>query len=369
MMGMDMNTIAVTRSSWLGGEYAQAILRGFAAHRLLYVISFMCLLAAYGEAAFLGVPANLKPVYFLTIPIFMAVGVLLLIGMIMELWRLNRAQYDGPLLPALWQKIHAKDFAPQRVSNAVHSTICMTAFMTGFTAIKDLIPAANPFSWDPAFTELDRVLHFGSQPYEWLAPVLNVPFVTYVINLNYNIWFFVMLGFCFWHGFAHKENRLRQHFFIAFMMTWFLGTCVLGTVFSSVGPGMYGRFYVNEVDPFKPLMAWLQHTSQFYPIYSIDTMNKLWESYVQGKGLISGISAMPSMHVGSSLLFVICAVATGRRWLIWATSIFCVAIFIGSIHLAWHYAADGYLGAAVAVFCWWIAGKIVNWDRAARGVA
>jgi hypothetical protein len=301
-----------------------------------------------------------------TIPIFMVVAVFLIVSMIQELWRLNRLGHQGPVLPALWQKIHSRDFAPTRVANAVHSTICMTAFMTGFTAIKDLIPVANPFSWDATFIELDRVLHFGTQPFEWLAPLLNVPIITYLININYNIWFFVMIGFCFWHGFAHKENRLRQHYFVAFMLTWFLGTGVFGTLFSSVGPGLYGRFYAGAVDPFQPLMAWLQHTSQFYEVYSMNTMDQLWESYVQGKGLISGISAMPSMHVGSSVIFVLCAIATGKRWLIWATSLFCFAIFIGSIHLAWHYAADGYLGAAIALVSWWIAGKIVTWDRAAR---
>lgn len=364
-----MNSIAMTRPSWFGGQYTSAIRHGIGEHRFLYAVSLLTLFAAVTEAAYLGVPANLKPVYFLTVPIFMAVGVLIVIGLIMELWRLHRRKYDGAVLLALWQKIHGKDFAPQRVSNVLHSTICMTVFMTGFTAIKDLIPTANPFSWDPAFTELDRVLHFGYQPYEWLSPLLNVPFVTYMINFNYNVWFFVMLGFCFWHGFAHTENRRRQHFFLAFMLTWLIGTGVFGTVFSSVGPGLFGRFYVDQVDPFKPLMGWLKHTSQFYPVYSMDTMDKLWESYVQGKGLISGISAMPSMHVGSSVIFVLSAVATGKRWLIWATSIFCAAIFMGSIHLAWHYAVDGYLGAAIAVCCWWMTSKLVNWDRAKRGVA
>jgi hypothetical protein len=39
---------------------------------------------------------------------------------------------------------------------------------------------------------------------------------------------------------------------------------------------------------------------------------------------------------------------------------------IGSVHLAWHYAIDGYVGALVAVFGWWAAGKLVRWDRALR---
>ena len=153
------------------------------------------------------------------------------------------------------------------------------------------------------------------------------------------------------------------------MLTWFVGTCVLGTIFSSVGPGFYGRLYPHEADPFQPLMAWLHEVNRSYPVYALATMDELWRSYVSGNGMISGISAMPSMHVGSSILFIIGGFATGKRWLGWAMVVFALAIFVGSIHLGWHYAVDGYLGVIIALACWWIAGKIVNWDRAARGVA
>jgi hypothetical protein len=39
------------------------------------------------------------------------------------------------------------------------------------------------------------------------------------------------------------------------------------------------------------------------------------------------------------------------------------------VHLAWHYAVDGYAGIAIAATCWWLAGKLVDWDRRTRGVA
>ena len=32
-------------------------------------------------------------------------------------------------------------------------------------------------------------------------------------------------------------------------------------------------------------------------------------------------------------------------------------------------AIDGYAGVAVAVICWWVAGKIVDWDRRQRGLS
>ncbi len=87
----------------------------------------------------------------------------------------------------------------------------------------------------------DQVLHFGRHPYEWLAPLLNVPWVTFLINVNYNIWFFVMFTCWYWQGFAAKDTALRMRFLLGFTLTWFMGTSVLGTIFSSVGPCFYGR--------------------------------------------------------------------------------------------------------------------------------
>ena len=45
---------------------------------------------------------------------------------------------------------------------------------------------------------------------------------------------------------------------------------------------------------------------------------------------------------------------------------FAALIFVGSIHLGWHYAIDGYAGAAVALFGWWAAGRLVRWDGRMR---
>jgi membrane-associated phospholipid phosphatase len=142
----------------------------------------------------------------------------------------------------------------------------------------------------------------------------------------------------------------------------------LGTIFSSVGPGLYGRLLPDAVDPFAPLMDWLNEVAQIHTIFVIPTMNELWKDYESGTGLINGISAMPSMHVGTSVLFAILGFSAGKKWLGYLMSAFAFLIFIGSIHLGWHYAIDGYAGAAIAVACWWVSGKIVEWDRRKRGV-
>ncbi|MCZ6764391.1 MAG: PAP2 family protein, partial [Alphaproteobacteria bacterium] len=40
--------------------------------------------------------------------------------------------------------------------------------------------------------------------------------------------------------------------------------------------------------------------------------------------------------------------------------IYAAAIMIGSVHLAWHYAIDGYLGALMAWGIWWLSGHLVR---------
>jgi membrane-associated phospholipid phosphatase len=116
-------------------------------------------------------------------------------------------------------------------------------------------------------------------------------------------------------------------------------------------------------------MGWLNDVAQIHTIFVIPTMNELWKDYESGTGLINGISAMPSMHVGTSVLFAILGFSAGKKWLGYLMSAFAFLIFIGSIHLGWHYAIDGYAGAAIAVVCWWVSGKIVDWDRRKRGIA
>ena len=65
------------------------------------------------------------------------------------------------------------------------------------------------------------------------------------------------------------------------------------------------------------------------------------------------------MHVSISVLMALAAWRFHRAFGI-AMTLFALFIQIGSVHLAWHYAIDGYLAAAVTVALWWISGWIVR---------
>ena len=347
-------------------ETGKAIRSGIRVNALLYGFALLVCTAAALESLWLGLPIDLRMMMIFTGPVILILGLMAIIGLGLEAVRLGRAGYQGSVAAALGVKLRDDYLAPERISNAVHSVAFMTVYMAGYTFMKTAIPKVMPFAWDETFMRWDKAVHFGLHPYEILAPLLNHPGITFALNVNYNAWFFVMFCCWFWQGFGARDIALRARFLLGFTLTWFIGSCVLGTVFSSVGPCFYGRLLPGP-DPYAPLMDWLNEASKVNRIWSLRIMDKLWTSYVTGKGVISGISAMPSMHIATSMLFAFVAFESGKRWLGILLSVFAFAIFIGSIHLGWHYAIDGYAGAAVAVFGWWLAGRLVAWDRRLRG--
>jgi PAP2 superfamily len=338
-----------------------SVMHGFYRHAVLYAFAALVMAAAVLEAWWLNLPFDFQMVKLFSGPVLLILSVLMVIGLVLETIRLARSGHQGSVVVALWHKLRDDYLAPMRIANAVHAFLFMSAYMVGYTFIKKAIPSANPFSWDETFMIMDKAVHFGVQPYELLS-FLNVPWITFALNINYNIWFFVMFTLWFWQGFGRHDSKLRLHFLLGFTLTWFLGTCVLGTYFSSVGPCFYGRLLPGP-DPYAPVMNWLQTANQTYPIWSLNVMNELWKTYETGQGLVNGISAMPSMHVGTSVLFAVLGFKSGKRWLGWLLTTFAVLIMIGSVHLGWHYAIDGYLGAAVAGIGWWLAGKIIDVAR------
>ena len=337
------------------------MLHGFRRHALLYAFAAVVMATALVEAWVLNLPFDFQMVKIFSGPVLLILAVMILLGLAMEMLRLARAGHQGSVVVALGLKLRDDYFAPLRVANAIHAFAFMSAYMVGYTFIKKSIATAHPFAWDETFMRWDKALHFGWHPFELLS-FLNVPAITFLLNVNYNIWFFVMFSLWFWQGFNGRDTKLRLHFLLGFTLTWFLGTCILGTIFSSVGPCFYGRLLPGD-DPFVPALTWLGTTNAVHPIWSLNVMDELWKNYETGVGLVNGISAMPSMHVGTSVLFAILGFASGKRWLGWLLTVFASLIMIGSVHLAWHYAIDGYIGAVVAVFGWWLAGKLIDWAR------
>jgi hypothetical protein len=94
----------------------------------------------------------------------------------------------------------------------------------------------------------------------------------------------------------------------------------------------------------------------------------LLDSYLAGNhGLGRGISAMPSMHVSIAFLFVMFSWRVSFCLGIAATA-YCIVIFLGSVHLGYHYAVDGYVAIVATLIIWVTAGLIVKKFRLGQAV-
>ncbi len=268
--------------------------------------------------------------------------------------RLSRA------ILADWRGIY---LTPARLGRALPVLLVLPAFLSAFTLFKTLIPEIAPFSWDPALAAADRWLHGGRHPWELLQPLFGTATATAVLNFFYHLWFFVVFGSVFWQAFSLADRPLRQQFFLSFLLLWMLLGGLGAVLLSSAGPVYFGRV-TGLNDPYQPLMAYLRQAAEVAPIWALEVQEALWRGY-QGRALGpgAGISAMPSMHVACAVLLVLLGWRR-KPWLGWAFAIFAGLILVGSVHLGWHYAIDGYVSIGLTILIWKVTGKILNRNTA-----
>ena len=107
-------------------------------------------------------------------------------------------------------------------------------------------------------------------------------------------------------------------------------------------------------------MAHLNDANKIYKIFAVDTQNLVWNAASKNQSMIGGgISAMPSIHVSTALLFWLLAreIKNKHEKLF---VIFFVLIMLGSVYLGWHYAVDGYLAIITTYALWQISGWMVR---------
>ena len=261
------------------------------------------------------------------------------------------------LLPQVKGELLAMGLSGPAVFRSLPALILLPLFLSVFSSYKSLIPSISPFRWDASLAALDRVIHGGVDPWIWLHPILGTPWVTFAIDALYHpLWSIAFVTVWCWQALDHRDPVLRLQFLLAFLMVWILLGSVGATLMSSAGPCYYGRV-VGGPDPFEPLLAYLAEARQHLPLASAFAQDSLWRAYASGTvGVGSGISAMPSVHVATTLLFVLLARRYGG-WLAWGFSALLAVVLVGSVHLGWHYAVDSYAAILITVPVWFAAGS------------
>ena len=229
-------------------------------------------------------------------------------------------------------------------------SVSLAFFFWAFAAWKTHIP---PFRMDPLLAQWDRMLH-GQDPYE-LVSFGYQPGVTKALAWLYYMWRYVLLGLVLWQGWTGPEQG-QGRFWLAFVLTWIgLGT-VLATLVPSAGPCFY-QAATGTPGPYGPLMRFLEGVA---PPAIFETQRGLWTAVAEGRVVVGGgVSAFPSLHVAMPLLGA-CAAWRSSRWLAYAFLAYALVLWIGTIHLGWHYAVDGEVSALLIYPIWRLSGWLAT---------
>lgn len=228
-----------------------------------------------------------------------------------------------------------------------------------YRALKVAIPRLQEFYADPYFVRADSFL-FGSDPWR-----LTHAFIgergTALIDLAYFSWFLVMLGLFAWIAFA-RDRRFQLQAATTYFLVWIVLGNVMATLFASVGPCYYQLYFAS--DYYGPLMEQLQQTGELRALALQDYLY----TRVGDESIGAGISAFPSIHVAITSLLVI---AVWDRFSVsWQTALaltFHLCIFVGSVHLGWHYAVDGLASMVATGALWKVVGLVLGRFEAADG--
>jgi hypothetical protein len=310
-----------------------------------YIALGMAIGRMYGETIRLSLYNNLTLQFCAWLLFFFLIGRIV--------WKLIQHRPEKPFR-FLWDDMRLVVFNPRRILAAAPPFFLLPAAFSVVMSIKRMIPIIHPFNWDPTFAAVDKWLHGGVYPWELLQPIFGHPLVTVAIAEAYSFpWYALFLLMQFWYTFSSDPRR--QQFLVSNLLIWILLGNGLAAAFASVGPCYYGHF-VDGPDPFAAQMAYLTAVADSHRLVSVMAQEYLWTSYQSDfLRLGSGISAMPSMHLAIGTLMALWMWRGGRFFRIVGVA-YVVLLLLGSVHLAWHYAIDGYVSILSTLLIWWVVG-------------
>jgi hypothetical protein len=234
-----------------------------------------------------------------------------------------------------------------------------------FELFKQRLLPARGFPFDPYLAAFDRFLFFGHDGWQVTHALFGSLPATLLIDRLYALWIPLMFAFPAATVMLIGNVRQRVRILATWLASWIIIAGGSAWIFGSAGP----CYYVALVGPDAGFSAFNQRfaamaataRAQGPVLINFDLQALLlrgWQAGSQGNAAAGGISAMPSMHVAMASLFAMAGFAHSRG-LGWAMSLYGMIIWIGSVHLGWHYATDGIVGFLMMLILWTLAGRLI----------
>jgi membrane-associated phospholipid phosphatase len=233
-----------------------------------------------------------------------------------------------------------------------------------FELFKQHILPARGFPLDPYVAALDRLLFAGNDAWRVTHALFGSVRGTLFFDRIYALWLPMMFIFPMVAVMAARDERVRARLLGCWIISWVLIAGLGAWIFGSAGP----CYYIQLVGPnasFSELNARLAAigaaAQKEGDVLAVLDFQALLLNQHESAGFLpaGGISAMPSMHVAMATLFALGGYQIYRP-LGHVMALYAVLIWIGSVHLGWHYASDGIVGAAMMVLLWLVSGKVIT---------
>jgi hypothetical protein len=209
--------------------------------------------------------------------------------------------------------------------------------LIAFMWLKPLLNYLVPFTADPLLADFDHALFLGHDPWT-LFGWLKSPWTGTI----YHPFWFVLMIIALYASVAAPESPERSAVVLSYFVLWTVVGPLIHVLLPAAGPIFYERMGYGS--RFADLTPGAETTA---------VADYLWSIYASKSfGAGSGISAMPSMHVTMSTWTAIGIANLLPRWRI-AGFAGWVVIFLLSIALGGHYAADGIVGVVAALLCYY----------------